>query len=189
MRSRPHRPEKCARKQQHRDDLRIDAGLGEVGLGKALQIRHVLLPERVVGGSPRAQKLEKPYPPDFRVFHCKLSEVLRRRRDVDRLHGHRARNLRVAKYRPIQLVADPGRRGFDQLLPGLKVLISGTAIDARALRDLGNADAFLTVLGQLLSSSLENRLARALWIPLAPGAPRPSQSRSPALTSRNSHTI
>jgi hypothetical protein len=79
----------------------------------------------------------------------------------------------------LQLLANPGGGGFNQLLARLEMLISGATVDARALRDLGDTEAFLAILSQHFSRRLENCLTSAIMQRLralrSAAAPRPKR--------------
>lgn len=51
------------------------------------------------------------------------------------------------------------------------MLISGAAVDARALRDSGDTEAFLAILSQHLARGLENCLAHTLRIAFPSSSP------------------
>ena len=93
------------------------------------------------------------------------------RLDADGLYRLIASDGRIAEHLLIQFLADPGGGGFDQLLARLEMLIRGASVDARALRDSGDTEAFLAILSQHFSRGLENRLARTLRIAHPSGSP------------------
>ena len=76
-------------------------------------------------------------------------------------------DYRVAEHGPIKLVADPGSRGFDQLLARLEMLVGGAPIDPGTLRNLGDTQAFLAAVREDLACGSQDRLARPSWVALS----------------------
>ena len=74
--------------------------------------------------------------------------------------------IRITEHRAVQLVADPRRRGLEQLLARLKMLVRRAAVDAGELRHLEDAEALFAVLREDLARGFQDRFARALGISL-----------------------
>ena len=169
MRTGPNGPEEMAGEEKDGEDLDIDPRLGMLGLCESLEGRQVLPPEAIVGGPLRTQNLEKPDAAERRIFHRESCEVVVHRL-YDGFHLLILIDDGVAEYGTVQFAADPRGSGLDQLFARLEVLVRRTAIDARALSHLGDAEPLFAILSQYLARRFQDRFARALRIPFLGGS-------------------
>src|SRR6266404_271745 len=159
VRTCPDGPQEGPGQREHAGHLGVNIGLRPLSLGKGLEIRPVLPPKRVAGGPLRTEQLEQPYAAEFGILHGESGKVLRDRSRVDVRDGLPTGDFRGAEHGPMELVADPGSRGFDQLRARLEMLVGCTAIDPGTLRHPGDAQAFLTPERQYLARGLQDRFA------------------------------